>query len=604
MSLAQSGHFSRLYRAGPILGVPTAITRHKRVETDLRQQNAALEARVRELTAELAASEERLRTLVEHAPEAMLVFDAEARRFHNCNGNALRLFGLSREQLLQLGPADISPEIQPDGRQSTEAARGWIAQALAGRTPIFEWIHKHADGRLIPCEVRLVRLPAEGRDVVRASIIDNTEHRRRERIQQATYRISEAVHGVQDLHSLYARVHEIVLGLMPARNFYIAIYDPATGLFTFPYFVDERDPAPGPRKLSSGLTGSVIRTGKPLLVNSRTQIQRLPAGVAVLADETTYVETGTPSAVWLGAPLSVRGKPMGVIAVQDYHNELAYGEDDKQLLTFIGEQTALAIERKKAEEDLLKALEREKELGRLKSNFVSLVSHEFRTPLGIIMSSAEILRDYFDSLEPAERTEHLDSIQRSTRRMADLMEEVLLLGMFEAGRMDFKPEWLDLGVLVRKIVDEVRSATANACPIHLEISPESCHARTDERLFRHIFTNLLSNAVKYSDPGKPVDFVVQREGTRAVCRVRDHGRGIPAEDREWLFRAFHRGRNVADRPGTGLGLVLVKRCVELHSGSVEVESCPGKGTIFTVLLPLFPASPPQTAATGPPKDIA
>lgn len=590
----------RLNNAGqacPVFFVQTATSRRKRVEIELRELNTALEARIRELTAELAASEERLRTLVEHAPEAMLVFDADARCFHNCNGNALRLFGLTREQLLQLGPADISPEIQPDGRRSIEAARGWIAQALAGRTPIFEWIHTHADGRPIPCEVRLVRLPAEGRDLIRASIIDNTDRRRRERIQQATYRISEAVHGVQDLRSLYARVHEIVIGLMPARNFYIAIYDPAMGLVTFPYFVDERDPAPGPRKLSSGLTGSVIRTGKSLLVNSRTHIQRLPAGVAVLADKTTYIEKGTPSAVWLGAPLSIRGQTMGVIAVQDYDNDSAYGEEDKQLLTFIGEQTALAIERKKAQEDLLKALECEKELSRLKSNFVSLVSHEFRTPLGIIMSSAEILRDYFDSLEQRERAEHLDSIQRSARRMADLMEEVLLLGLFEAGRMDFKPEWLDLCALTGRIVDEVRSATASACPIHLEISPESCHARTDERLFRHIFTNLLSNSVKYSDPGKRVDFVVQRQGTRAVCKVRDQGRGIPEEDREWLFRAFHRGRNVADRPGTGLGLVLVKRCVELHSGSVEVESCLGKGTTFTVLLPLFPASPPETVPT-------
>ncbi|HEY5912839.1 MAG TPA: ATP-binding protein [Verrucomicrobiae bacterium] len=577
----------------------SAITKRQQGETELREANVGLEARIRELEAQLAASEERLRTLVEHAPEAMVVFDAEARCFHNCNGNALRLFGLTRDQLLRLGPADISPDFQPDGRRSSEAARGWIAQALAGRTPIFEWIHKHADGRPIPCEVRLVRLPAEGRDLVRASIIDNTEHRRRGRIQQSTYRISEAVHAAQDLQSLYARVHEIVLGLMPARNFYIAIYDAAIGLFTFPYFVDERDPAPGPRNLDSGLTGSIIRTGKPLLVNSRTQIQKLPAGVAVLDDKTTYIETGTPSAVWLGAPLSVRGQTMGVIAVQDYADDLAYGEDDMQLLAFIGEQTGLAIERKKAEEDLLKALEREKELGRLKSNFVSLVSHEFRTPLGIIMSSAEILRDYFDSLEPAERTEHLESIQRSTRRMADLMEEVLLLGRFEAGRVDFKPEWLDLCVLAGRIVDEVRSATANACPIHLEISSESRRAWTDERLFRHIFTNLLSNAVKYSDRGKLVEFTVLRQQNRAVCKVRDQGRGIPEEDREWLFRAFHRGRNVADRPGTGLGLVLVKRCVELHSGSIEVTSRLGEGSTFTVLLPLFPAPGPETALVAP-----
>ncbi len=562
---------------------------------ELRELNAALEARIRERTAELAASEERFRTLVEQAPEAMVVFDGAGLCFEQCNANALRLFGVSRETLLKLGPADVSPEVQPDGRPSPEAARGWIQQALAGGTPVFDWVHKHSSGRLIACEVRLVRLPADGRDLVRASIIDNTERHRRERVQEATYRISEAVHSVQDLGSLYGRIHEIVMGLMPARNFYIAVYDPASELFTFPYFVDELDPLPGPRKLSSGLTGYVIRTGKPLLVNRRTPIQKLPLGMARMADATSYVEEGSPSAVWLGAPLTVHGQTMGVIAVQDYHNEEAYGEEERQILTFIGEQTAHAIERKKAEQDLLKALEREKELGRLKSNFVSLVSHEFRTPLGIIMSSAEILRDYFDALEPGERREHLDSIQRSTQRMANLMEEVLLLGMFEAGRMDFKPEWLDLCALAGRIVDEVHSATAKACRIQLEISPAAGHALTDERLFRHIFTNLLSNAVKYSEPGKRVRFVVQRQGTQAVCEVRDQGLGIPEEDREGLFRAFHRGRNVADRPGTGLGLVLVKRCVELHGGSIQLESCLGQGTTVTVLLPLFPDLPAQTA---------
>jgi signal transduction histidine kinase len=249
--------------------------------------------------------------------------------------------------------------------------------------------------------------------------------------------------------------------------------------------------------------------------------------------------------------------------------------------------------RKQAEAELLKALAREKELGELKSNFVSLVSHEFRTPLGIILSSAEILRDYLEQLAPEERQQHLDSIRKSTRRMAELMEEVLLLGRFEAGRMDFHPEPLDLATFCRRLVDEVRAATNTAGPIALDLPASASEAVADERLLRHVFTNLLANAVKYAPPGSPVEFSVQREGAFAVCRVTDRGIGIPEEDREWLFRAFHRGRNVGDRPGTGLGLVIVKRCLELHGGRIAVDSAPGRGTTFTVRLPLFspPASP-------------
>jgi PAS domain S-box-containing protein len=243
--------------------------------------------------------------------------------------------------------------------------------------------------------------------------------------------------------------------------------------------------------------------------------------------------------------------------------------------------------RKQAEVELLRSLAREKELGQLKSNFISMVSHEFRTPLGIISSSAEILDAYLDQLDPAERRDHLQSIQKHTRRMADLMEEVLLLGQVEAGKLDFKPAPLDLPVFCRRLTDEVRSATGDRCPIRVSVAVGMPTAVADERLLRHIFTNLLSNAVKYSPDGAPVEFTIERQGSDAVAAVRDRGIGIPQADHARLFRAFLRGRNVGGRPGSGLGLVIVKRCVELHRGTLRFESEEGQGTTVTVQLPLF-----------------
>jgi PAS domain S-box-containing protein len=244
-------------------------------------------------------------------------------------------------------------------------------------------------------------------------------------------------------------------------------------------------------------------------------------------------------------------------------------------------------ERKQAEAELLRALAREKELGQLKSNFVSMVSHEFRTPLGIIMSSAEILQDYLEQLDPDERQHHLQSIAKNTRRMADLMEEVLLLGRFEAGKMGFQPASIDLTCFTRRLVDEMLSVTDRRCPIHLTVGPMPPQAQADERLLRHIFSNLLTNAAKYSEPGQAVTLSIRREDRDAVCVVHDQGIGIPEADLEWLFNAFHRGRNVGQRPGTGLGLVIVKRCVELHGGRIKVESQVGSGTTVTVRLPVF-----------------
>ena len=109
----------------------------------------------------------------------------------------------------------------------------------------------------------------------------------------------------------------------------------------------------------------------------------------------------------------------------------------------------------------------------------------------------------------------------------------------------------------------------------------------DERLLRHILTNLLTNAVKYSNPGQSVQFQITREAADAVCVVRDNGIGIPEADREWIFSAFHRGQNVGDRPGTGLGLVIAKRCVDLHGAKIHVQSSPGAGTTMTVRIPVF-----------------
>ena len=245
-------------------------------------------------------------------------------------------------------------------------------------------------------------------------------------------------------------------------------------------------------------------------------------------------------------------------------------------------------QRKQAEEELLRTVVREKELGRLRSEFISMVSHEFRTPLGIIHSSAEILEDYLDQLEPSERKDHLQSIRKNARRMSGLMEEVLLLGSLDTGKMQFNPAPLEFWPFVERLVDEVLSATNRRCPIKLSLSEIPSEIHADDRLLRHIFTNLLTNAVKYSDVGRLVRFEIGCAGGEIVCVIRDQGIGIPEADREWLFNAFHRGHNVGDRPGTGLGLVIVKRCVDLHGGSIKVNSKLGEGTAVTVRLPMFP----------------
>ena len=244
-------------------------------------------------------------------------------------------------------------------------------------------------------------------------------------------------------------------------------------------------------------------------------------------------------------------------------------------------------QRKQAEAELHRTVVREKELSQLKSSFVSMVSHEFRTPLGIIQSSAELLRDFYERMQRPEREEQLESISRNARRMAGMMEEVLVLSRLDAGKLNFQPAALDLNLFCHRVVDEVLSATNRRCAIELSLHSVPTEAQADERLLGHIFTNLLSNAVKYSETGATVHFLVECKGHEAVCVVRDQGIGIPEADQQQLFDAFHRGSNVGTRPGTGLGLLLVKRCAELHGGSVQVHSKIGEGTTVTVTFPAF-----------------
>jgi signal transduction histidine kinase len=237
------------------------------------------------------------------------------------------------------------------------------------------------------------------------------------------------------------------------------------------------------------------------------------------------------------------------------------------------------------------ALAKEKELNRLKGNFISMVTHEIRTPLALILGSSEILSRYLERLTPEKRTEHLKTIDASVHRMSGLLEDVLLFSKAEAGRMEFNPTELDLKKFCATLTDELLSATSRRCPIELACDIAE-PARADEKLLRHVLSNLISNAAKYSPPGTPVKFSVTRDGGEAIFIVQDRGMGIPEDDRKRLFTPFYRGKNVATIQGTGLGLVIVKLCAERHGGSVSVDSAENLGTTVSVRLPLF--SPAHT----------
>lgn len=300
-----------------------------------------------------------------------------------------------------------------------------------------------------------------------------------------------------------------------------------------------------------------------------------------------------PETRWIGGVLyPVKNEAGQIIEVVTIHNDITESKRAAEALVEINQllekrDEERTSELQKTQIELQRALEQERELGELKSRFVTMVSHEFRTPLGIIMSAVELLQHYSDRLPEEEKKLQLHEIQSSTKHMGGLMEQVLLLGRAEAGKLTCKPLPLDLVAFTERIMDETQSITTRKCLITLQIEGELSGARADEALLRHILSNLVSNAVKYSPPGGAVRLIIRREGPNAVIAIIDHGIGIPEKDRARLFEAFHRCSNVGETPGTGLGLVIVKRCVDLHGGHLDLESAAGQGTTFTVRLPVF-----------------
>ncbi len=242
-------------------------------------------------------------------------------------------------------------------------------------------------------------------------------------------------------------------------------------------------------------------------------------------------------------------------------------------------------ERKQAEQEIRDALERQKELNELRSRFVAMTSHEFRTPLATILSSAELLKYYGDRLQEHEKMEVIQSIESSVQRMTRMLDRVLLIGKIEAQMLDFRPELVDLMAICRTVVDDARTQhPASRCTLVTEFADTVGFGSYDEKLLVHIFGNLLSNAIKYSPDGGQVVFRIYQQAGDTVFEVSDQGIGIPGDEIGHLFESFHRSSNVGNIQGTGLGLAIVKNAVDLHGGHIEVQSEQGKGTRFTVRL--------------------
>jgi PAS domain S-box-containing protein len=545
--------------SGEIVSIYDDVTEKKQAEEALIQER------------------ERYHVLFENSADGILLM---TELFEDCNSAALQIFGCEKEDLVGHHPAEFSPEFQPDGSSSTLKANNKIKLALSGEPQKFYWQHKKKSGELIDVEVALNSVTLQGKQLLQATVRDIRERVYSEKLQSVIYKISEAAQTSQDITNLYKSLHEIISELIPVKNFYIALYDEKADLLTFPYFVDEYDPPQPPKKLGRGMTEYVIRKGEAALIDAKKDLELREQGEVELI--------GAPQAIWLGVPLILKGKVVGVMVVQDYENENAYGENEKQLLIFVSEQITQAIIRKQNAEAIKKYADELNQLNATKDKFFSIIAHDLRNPFITILGFSELLLSDFNDLTDNEKIYYISEMHKSAEISHNLLQNLLQWSRAQTGKIEFKPDRISLLDSVSENIELLKSS-AQKKQIELGADIDSgIFLMADEDMLNTILRNLITNAIKFTPKGGMVSVSAEIKEYLVEINVKDTGVGMDENTHKKLFRLDETQTTAGtdNEAGTGLGLVLCKEFVERHGGQIKVESEVGKGSKFIFSLPI------------------
>jgi signal transduction histidine kinase len=260
------------------------------------------------------------------------------------------------------------------------------------------------------------------------------------------------------------------------------------------------------------------------------------------------------------------------------------GQDITELIEYRQNLEAKVQERTR---ELNDALHKEKDLVEMKSKFVSIASHEFRTPLSTISLASGILRKHKDALSPVEFNSRVDTIEKQVRHMTYLLDDILIIGKADAGKIQTVYTPVSILNFFRQVATEVEQ-NSGTHKIRFQCKTTETNFACDEKLLRNITINLLTNAIKFSPDREFITLNISATSGMLTIEITDRGIGITDEDLKNIFTSFHRGTNVGAIPGTGLGLSIVKKAVDLLMGNIKIQSQVTKGTTFIVTLPLQP----------------
>lgn len=524
----------------------------------------------------LEMSEERYRNLIEYLPDTVAVFCDEQIVFINSAGIEL-LKAVSINDILNKSVDSIVHS------QYKSLVKRFSSLVNKNQKPFSLKLIKMRTFQNDFLDIEMTGIPTtfNNRPAIQVIIRDVTEIKKQEKINQTTLRILQASNYSRNTNELFHYIHNAIGRLMPVRNFYIALYDEESATISFPYFVDETEDFAEPAPLGKGLTEYILRTGKAQLIDEATDMELKKRGEIELI--------GEPSKVWLGVPLLIKDKTIGVMVVQDYHDPNAYTEKDKETLELISFSVSRAIERKQAEDEKLVYIEKLKESNTTKDRFFSFISHDLRGPFSSLLGFSELILEDFDKLEKNDMRRFLEIINSTARNLYHLLNNLLQFSRFQVGRMNFEPEKLSIKALISGTINLLGG---NAIKKDIQMVNEVKTGRfvfADEEMLNSVIQNLITNAIKFTPRGGRITISESFGDSGFVgISVTDTGIGMTQSALNNLFSLEHISSTsgTEKEAGSGLGLLLTKEFIEKNGGTISVKSTPGQGSTFSFTIPL------------------
>ena len=422
----------------------------------------------------------------------------------------------------------------------------------------------------------LISIIASGQEI--------TERRKEEKIRKIISEILDEANSGKHLYEVFKFIHKSISKLMKAENFYIAYHNREQNLLTFPYCVDKYDDDTPPQKLGKGLTEYVLRTGKSVLVDKKKDNELIQKG------ETDLV--GEQSEIWLGVPLKIQDKVIGVLVVQDYDDASTYTETEQQILDVVAYPISRAIERKIVDTEREELIIQLKELNASKDQLFSLISHDLRNPFNSLLGFSDIIISEFDSLTKEEIKEYNNVINNSAKNLYGMTNNLLHYSRFQLGKYEYKPKAMDIEVSFRIVLETQKDNIKKKDIILIKEIDQNVLVFADEILMNIALSNIVENAIKYTNEGGIVKIFVEKIGTDESGKnsvkiiIVDEGVGIPEEnlvkiESKEMFSTAGTMREF----GIGLGLFLSRDFITVNKGKLQIKSEEGKGTTVTIDLP-------------------